>query len=111
MEYRELGRVKETAGVQAIELKEVAPVGTAIGDIHGTGRGAEGAIGAGNAPSWLGHALAGASGDIDNEAGLVAIFGGRGAGDDLQGLHRVRRKLVGEHLALLVGDGLAIDGE
>ena len=26
-------------------------------------------------------------------------------------LNRVGRKLVGEHLALLVGDGLAVDGE
>ena len=44
-------------------------------------------------------------------AGLAAVLGRRRAGDDLEGLHGVGGKLVGEDLALLVGDGLAVDGE
>ena len=55
--------------------------------------------------------MAGAGGDVDDEAGFVAVLGGRRAGDDLDGLDGVGGDLVGEDFALLVGDGLAIDGE
>ena len=56
-------------------------------------------------------ALAGAGGGHDDEAGLVAVLGGRRAGDDFERLDGVGRDLIREDLALLVGDGLAIDGE
>ncbi len=55
--------------------------------------------------------MSGARGGFDDEAGLVAVLGCRSAADDLERLHSVGGKLVGEDLALLVGDGLAVDGE
>ncbi len=42
-------------------------------------------------------------------AGLASVFGRRRARDHLHGLDRIERNLVGEHLALLVGDGLAVN--
>ena len=62
-------------------------------------------------PGRLGNALAGARGGHDHQAGFAAVFGRRRAADDLNGLNGVGGKLVGEDLALLIGDGLAIDGE
>ena len=62
-------------------------------------------------PVRRGHALARARGHVDHDAGLVAIFGRRRARDDLHRLNRIQGNLVGEDLALLVGDGLAIDRE
>ena len=62
-------------------------------------------------PWGLGDAETGAGGGHDHKAGLAAVFGGRRALDHLNGLHGVDRELVGEDLALLVGDGLAVDGE
>jgi len=47
----------------------------------------------------------------DHEAGLVTVLGRGSTGDDLNGLNGVGGKLVGEDLALLVGNGLAVDGE
>ena len=47
----------------------------------------------------------------DDDAGLAAVLGGRRAVDDFEGLDGVGGKLVGEDFALLVGDGLAVDGE
>ena len=58
-----------------------------------------------------GDTLARASRYVDHQAGLVAIFGGRGAGDDFQRLDGINRKLVGKHLALLIGNGLAVHGK
>ena len=48
---------------------------------------------------------------MDDEAALVAVFGGRDAGDDLHRLDGVRRDLVRVDAALLVGDRLVVDRE
>ena len=111
VEDGELRRIEKAAGVEAVGLDEVAPVLAAIGQIEAAGRRAEGAIGGVDAAGGLGDALAGARGGHDDQAGLAAVLGRRRAADDFDGLNRVRRKLVGEDLALLVGDRLAVDGE
>ena len=111
VEDDELGRIEEAPGVEAVDLDEVAPVLAAVAEIDRAGGRAEGAVGGGDAAGWLGDSLAGAGCDLDDEAGLAAKLGRRGAGDDFERLDRVGRKLVGEDLALLVGDGLAVDGE
>ena len=48
---------------------------------------------------------------LDHQAGLIAIFGRRGAFDHLHRLHGVERDLIREDFALLVGDGLAVERE
>src|SRR5580698_6526103 len=111
MEDDELGRIEEAAGVEAVELEEVAPVLSAVAQVNGSAGGAEGPVGAGDGAGGGGDALSGAGGDVDDEAGLVAVLGRRRAGDDLDGLHGVRGKLVGEDFALLIGDGLPVDRE
>ena len=111
VEDGELGRIEEASGVEAVGLDEVAPVLAAVGEIDAAGGGPEGAIGGADAAGGLGDSLPGAGGGDDDEAGFVAVLGRRRAGDDLDGLNGVGGKLVGEDLALLVGDGLAVDGE
>lgn len=58
-----------------------------------------------------GETLTGARGHVDHNAGLVTVFSRWSAGDDLQRLNRVERNLIGENLALLIGDGLAVNRE
>ncbi len=111
VEDDELGRIEEASGVEAVDLDEVAPVLSAVAEIDRAGGRAEAAVGGGDAAGGLGDSLAGAGGDLNDEAGLAAILGGRGSGDDFDRLDGVGGKLVGEDLALLVGDRLAVDGE
>ena len=111
VEDGELRRIEKAAGVEAVDFNEVAPVLAAVAEIEGAGGGAEGAVGTADAAGGLGDALTGAGGGHDDQAGLAAVLGRRRAGDDFDGLNGVGGKLVGEDLALLVGDRLAIDGE
>ncbi len=105
------GAVKETPGIQAVGGNEVSPVLLAIGKIEARVSGAEVAIGCGDFSVGSADAQAGAGGHDDNDAGLVAILGGRRALDHFHRLHGVERYLVGEHFALLVRNWLAIYGE
>ena len=58
-----------------------------------------------------GHALSRAGGHVDHHTGFVSILGWRRSVDDFQGLNGVNRNLVGENLALLVRDRLAVHRE
>ena len=111
VEDSELGRIEKAAGVEAVGFDEVAPLLSAIGEVESAGGRAEGAIGGADASGGLCDSLARARGGDDDEAGFVAVLGRGRAGDDLDGLNGVGGNLVGEDLALLVGDGLAVDGE
>ena len=90
---------------------EVAPVLVAVAQVDGSGGRSEGPIRRGHRSSGSCDALAGAGGYVDDDAGLAAELGRRRAVDDFQGLHRVGGELVGENLTLLIGNGLAVDGE
>src|SRR5581483_2445876 len=107
----ELGSIQKSAGIQSVQGDKVSPLLAAVREIGIQIRAAEGAIGGSHIAVRSGHSQPGARGDIDNQTGFVPILGGWGAGNDLHGLHRIQWKLVGEDLALLVGDWLAIDRE
>ena len=109
MEDGELRRIEKAAGVETINLDKVPPLLAAIGQVEARKGRPEGAIRTGDAPGRLGNALAGARRGHDYQAGLAAVLGRRRAADHFDGLNRVGRNLVGEDLALLVGDRLAID--
>ena len=81
------------------------------GEIEADVGGAEGAVGRVDLAVRLRIAQAGARGGDDDQRGLAAVLGRRRAGNDFERLHRVHGDLVGEGLRLLVGDGLAVDGE
>ena len=53
VEDGELGRIEEAAGVEAVDLDEVAPVLAAVAEVDGAGGGAEGAVGGGDAAGGL----------------------------------------------------------
>jgi len=90
---------------------EVAPVLVAVAQVDGSGGRSEGPIRRGHRSSGSCDALAGAGGYVDDDAGLAAELGRRRAVDDFERLDGLGGKLVGENLALLIGDGLAVDGE
>ncbi len=62
-------------------------------------------------PCGCGYSQARAGGHVNDDAGFVAEFGRGRARDDFHGLDGIQRNLVGEDLALLVGNGLAVDRE
>src|SRR5215475_2671906 len=105
----EFRRVEKASGVQAGRGDEVSPVLAAVTEIHTQIRSSEGPVRGRDAAVGSGHALAGARGDVEHDAGLVTVFGGGRAGDDFHRLDRVGGNLVGELLAELVGDGLAVE--
>ena len=90
---------------------KLPPLVAAVGEVDRAGGGAKAAVGRGDRSGGCARALPGAGRDLDDEGGLAAVFCRRSAVDDLNGLHGVRRNLVGEDLRLLVGDVLTIDVE
>ena len=60
-------------------------------------------------PVGLVISLAGSRGYLNDQAGLVSILRGRRTRNHLNRLNRIGRDLVGENLALLIGDWLAVD--
>src|SRR4029077_6904980 len=106
MKRGEFGRIEEAAGVQAVYRKEVPPLGSADCDIEIGTDGAKRTVGGREASGRLHHAQARARGRLDYQASLIAKFRRRSTGNDFQRLHGVGGNLIGEDLALLVGDGL-----
>ena len=112
VEDGELGGIEKAAGVEAVDLNEVAPVLAAIAEVE---------------PSrWrsrrcrrkllmlpVGLVTPCPERVVATMTRLVLspYSAGGAPADDLDGLNGVGGELVGEDLALLVGDGLAIDGE
>ena len=60
---------------------------------------------------WLLTSQTGTRRHLYDHAGLVTKLCRRGAGNHFKGLNRIERNLVGEYLALLIGDRLAIERE
>ncbi len=106
-----LGRVEKPAAIQSAGGDEVSPLLSAVAEVDAEIGGAKTAVGSCNAALGRGHALAGARGDVDHYAGLLAEFRWRRAGNHFHRLNRIEGNLVGEDFALLVGDRLAIDRE
>src|SRR5271156_2681978 len=111
MDYRELRRIEETARVQTTYGDEVSPILSPVREIGTPVRGSKRSVGGGNTPVRCSYTLARASGGNDHDARLASVFRWRRAGYDFHRLNGFDGKLIGEDLALLVGDRLAVDGE
>ena len=111
MKHGKFRRIEKTAAFQSAGGNEVSPILAAVAQVDPDIGGAKAAIGSRDAALGGGHALSRARGHVDYDAGLLSEFGGRRAGDDFHRLNGIERNLVGKNLALLVGDGLAIDGK
>ena len=83
----------------------------AVRQVEASAAGAESAVRTGHLAMGVVDAQAGTRGHDDHEAGLVAILGGRRTLNHLHGLHGVDWNLIGEDLALLIGDLLPVDRE
>src|ERR1700730_6677191 len=111
MDDSDLRRIKKAATVQTAGRNEIAPLLATVTKVESDGRCAEAAIGSCDGTLGLRKPLARSRRNVDHDAGLLSIFSRWCAGDDLHRLNGIERNLVGENLALLIGDGLAIYGE
>src|SRR5882724_1694043 len=111
MDHGELGRVEKSAAVQAVGRNEVSPLLPAVAEVDPEIGGAKTSIGSRDAALRRGKALTRARGHIDYDARLLAEFRRRRAGNHFHRFDRIEGNLVGEDFALLVRDGLAVDGE
>ena len=109
--HDEFRRIEEAAGIQAVGGDEISPVLAAVAEVEAHIGVPKAAVFGGQAAVRRGHSLAGARGYVDDQACLAAVLGRRRAGNHLHRLDRIQRNLVGEDLALLIGDRLAIHGE
>src|ERR1700730_11120535 len=101
-----LRRIKESTSSQSARGDEVPPLRASVSEVEiDIGR-AKCAIGGCCATVGRSNALTRARGYVDDQARLVAVFGGRRAGNDLERLNRIPGDLVGKYLALLIRDGL-----
>ena len=87
VEHGELWRIEEATGIESVGLKKVAPFLAAIRQIEAACRGSEGTIGCADTARGLGHALPGARGRHNHQAGLAAVFGWRRAADHFDRLN------------------------
>src|SRR5579859_7905413 len=108
MDRVKLWRVQESAGIQAIGRDEVAPFLAPVGELKTTGRGAKAAVRGRNCSRGLRCAETRPRGDLNHQAGFVAILRRWPARDDFERLNRIQRNLVREDLVLLVCDGLTV---
>src|SRR5208337_4238408 len=99
--------IQESACVQSVRRNEVAPVVAAVRKIESTVGTSKGAVRGRNASVWLGYTEARPRCCHNHKTGFAAIFGGRRTLNHLQRLYCIDRKLIGENLALLVGNRLA----
>ncbi len=106
----EFGAVEKAPAAQGIGGEEIAELLAAEAEGGFLADGSEGAVLRGEAAERL-LAESGTGDGVDHEAGLIAEFGAGRAGDEFHGLDGVERNLGGELFALLIGDGLAVDGE
>ena len=106
----EFGAVEKASAAQGVGGEEIAVLLAAEAEGGFLADGAEGTVLRYEAAERL-LAEPGARDGVDHEAGLIAELGAGGAGDEFHGLDGVERNLRGELLALLIGDGLAVDGE
>ena len=105
----EFRRIKKAARAQAIGRDEVAPFGSTEGNVEAGIHGAKRAIRSREASRRLRHTQTRARRRLDHQAGLISKFRWRGTGNDFQRLDGIRGNLIRKDLALLVGDGLAIE--
>src|ERR1017187_1165707 len=109
VEGPELGSVQKTAAAHAIDGQKVADSCGAIAQAETSSSGAERTIVRVDVSEHPPRAEAGARRDVCHQAGLVAEFGLWRPGDDFHALDGAGGKLRGEHLALLVADGLPVN--
>src|SRR6266849_655282 len=108
MDHLKLRGIEESTGVQAVHGDEVSPLLASISEIKARGGRAKRAVGRGHAAMGCRDTLAGSRSGFDHQARFISIFGRRRARNHLERLDRIEWYLVGENLALLVSDRLAI---
>src|SRR5215472_2954179 len=107
----ELRWVEESTGIEPIDRNVISnPVGS-VSEIESGIRSAKRPVRGGDAAVWLLGSQTRARSYLYDHAGLVAKLCRRSTRNYFKRLNRIERNLVGEHLALLIGDRLAIERE
>ena len=100
--------IEEATGIQAVGGDEVSPILAAVGEVAVHIRRSEGAVRGGHVA--VRRSRPSPERVVTSMTRLVlSPYSAEGARRSPHRLHGVERNLVGEHLALLVGDGLAIE--
>ena len=103
--------VEKPAAVQSARSNEVSPLLAAEGQPETTTDRAKAAIGRVNRALRLGHSEARLRRHLNHQARFAAVFGWGASRNRFQRLNGIQGNLVREDLALLIRDGLAINGE
>ena len=103
--------VQKATGIQAIEFEEVSPGLGAVANIESSRCRAKCPVGRGKTPGGFGKTLPRSRGYLNHQACLIPVLRRWRAGNDLNRLNGIGGDLVGENLALLVGDRLAVYGK
>ena len=103
------GAIEESARIEAAGRNEVPPVIRSVAQIEPAAAIAEAAVRSRHIAMRRLRTEAGTGGYHNHKARLAPVFRGRRAFDHFHRLHRIDRNLIGKNLALLVGNGLAVD--
>ena len=107
----ELGRIEVAIRPHRAQRQEVPDGVRAAADAGVEDRRGERSVAGGHRTRRLRLVETGLGDDVHDEAALVAVLGGRHAGDDLHRLHRLWRNLIRVDTALLIRNRLVVDGE
>ena len=107
MDHGEFRGIEKAAGLKTARGYEISPVLAADGKVECSIRRPEGAVRSSHLTRWT-QVEPGARRHVDDQGGLVAILRRWNPIDGFKRLHRIDRNLVGESLALLVGNGLSV---
>ena len=108
VEDDKLRRIQEPPRIQPVQLKEISPVLAAVRQVETAIHSPERSVRSRKTPRRLRHTLPRPRRHLDHQRCLAAILRRRRARNHLQRLDRIRRNLVREHLALLVGNRLPV---
>src|SRR5579864_2786014 len=109
VESGELRGVQEPSAPYAIDVKEISKFRISKPECNIAANAAVRPVGGVHISKKSSRAESRPSGDLSNQAGLIAKFGARRACSRLHALNGTNRNLGGEQLALLIADRLAVD--
>src|ERR1700676_2390213 len=111
VESGELRSVQEPSASYAIDIKEISKFLISKAECNVAADAAERSVGGVDISKESSRSKSRPSGDLSNQAGLIAKFGAWCARSGLHALDGANRNLGGEQLALLIADWLAVDQE
>ena len=105
----EFRRIQESPCIHAVHGNKISPALPAVRQVRRNVRRAERSIRSRDTARGRSHALPGASGNVNHNAGLISKLRRRRSRNHLHALNRIHRNLVGENFACLVAHRLPVN--